>query len=229
MAYPDFQRLFVFHKDTSKDGLGAVLYQYQDDIFRFVAYGSRNLTPAEKNYHLHSGKLEFLALKWAICDQFQDYPYYAPSFKVFTDNDPLNCGLSSAKLNATSLCWIGELTDFNFTIHYRPGKANVDADVLSRMPSEDTAYTEIVTQDVLQAIVFSAKSQDWGQVNWVSALTGDHSILSTDSFRREESTGPRIDLKHAQATDQVVRQVSDLIQHGQWPPAAERKHQLGET
>ena len=63
MAYPDFQRLFVFHKDTSKDGLGAVLYQYQDDIFRFVAYGSRNLTPAEKNYHLHSGKLEFLALK----------------------------------------------------------------------------------------------------------------------------------------------------------------------
>ena len=52
-------------------------------------------------------------------------------------------------------------------------------------------------------------------MNWVSALTGDHSILSTDSFRREESTGPRIDLKHAQATDQVVRQVSDLIQHGQ--------------
>ena len=63
MTYPDFQRLFVFHKDTSKDGLGAVLYQYQDDIFRFVAYGSRNLTLAEKNYHLHSGKLEFLALK----------------------------------------------------------------------------------------------------------------------------------------------------------------------
>ena len=66
--------------------------------------------------------------------------------------------LSSAKLNATGLHWIGELADFNFTIHYRPGKANVDADALSRMPPEDRAYTEIVPQDVRQAVAFSAKS-----------------------------------------------------------------------
>ena len=63
MAYPDFRKPFVHHTDASKDGLGAVLYQYQGDNLRVVAYGSRNLTPAEKNYHLHSGKLEFLALK----------------------------------------------------------------------------------------------------------------------------------------------------------------------
>ena len=94
--------------------------------------------------------------------------------------------------------WIGELADFNFTIHYRPGKANVDADALSRMPSEDTGYTEVVPQDVLEAVAFSAKSQDRGQVNWVSALTGDHAVLPTDPFRSEESTGPRIDLKHSQ-------------------------------
>ena len=61
MAYPDFQKPFV---------LRAVLYQYQDETLRVVAYGSRSLTPAEKNYHPHSGKLEFLVLKWAICDQF---------------------------------------------------------------------------------------------------------------------------------------------------------------
>lgn len=128
MAYPDFQKPFVLHTDASKDGLGAVLYQYQNHILRVVAYGSRSLTPAEKNYHLHSGKLEFLALKWAICDQFL---YYAPSFKVYTDNNPLTYVLSSAKLNATGLRWVGELADFNFTIHYRPGKANIDADTLS--------------------------------------------------------------------------------------------------
>ena len=81
IAYPDFQKPFVLQTEASKDGLGAVLYQYQDEILRVVAYGSRSLTPAEKNYHLHSGKLEFLALKWAICDRFRGYLYYTPSLK----------------------------------------------------------------------------------------------------------------------------------------------------
>ena len=97
------------------------------------------------------------------------------------------------------------------------------------MPSEDTGYTEVVPQDVLEAVAFSAKSQDRGQVNWVSALTGDHAVLPTDPFRSEESTGPRIDLKYAQATDQVVRRVSNLIRRGQRPPEAERKRELSET
>ena len=45
--------------------------------------------------------------------QFRDYLYYAPNFKVFTENNPPIYVLSSEKLNATSLRWIGELADFN--------------------------------------------------------------------------------------------------------------------
>ena len=233
MAYPDFQKPFTLHTDTSKDGLGAVLYQYQDEILRVVAYGSRSLIPAEKNYHLHSGKLEFLALKLAICDQFRDYFYYAPSLKVYTANNPLTYVLSSAKLNATGLHWIGELADFNFTIHQRPGKSNIDADALSRMPSDDVAYmktyTEMVPPDVLQADACSAKSQDQEQVNWVSALTGDQNVLPKDPVRTNKFTVPVIDIKSAQASDQVVRRVSDLIQRGQRLTTGERKRELSET
>lgn len=101
MAFPDFETPFVLHTDASNDGLGAVLYQKQEGKLRVIAYASRTLTPAEKRYHLHSGKLEFLALKWAICDRFRDYLYYSPPFTVFTDNNPLTYVLSSAKLNAT--------------------------------------------------------------------------------------------------------------------------------
>ncbi len=36
------------------------------------------LPQQKKNYNLHSGKLEFLALKWAICEKFRDYLFYAP-------------------------------------------------------------------------------------------------------------------------------------------------------
>ena len=86
LGYPDYGLPFVPHTDASNEELGAVLYQRQSGKMRVIGYGSRTLTPAEKNYHLHSGKLEFLALKWAICEQFRDYLYYAPSFTVFLKN-----------------------------------------------------------------------------------------------------------------------------------------------
>lgn len=132
LAYPDFTRPFILHTDASQRGLGAVLYQNQQDKMRVIGYGSRTLTPAEQNYHLHSGKLEFLALKWAVCDKFKDYLYYAPHFTIFTDNNPLTYVLSTAKLNAVEHRWVGQLADFHFDIKYRPGKVNIDADVLSR-------------------------------------------------------------------------------------------------
>ena len=140
MASPNFELPFVLHTDASGEGLGAVLYQEQGSTLRVVGYGSRTLTPAERNYHLHSGKLEFLALKWAITDKFRDYLFYAPSFVVFTDNNPLTYVMSSAKLNATGHRWVAELADYNFTIKYRTGKSNVDADILSRMPLDMDEY-----------------------------------------------------------------------------------------
>lgn len=90
----------------------------------------------------------------------------------------------------------------------------------------------IVPPDVLQALACSAKSQDQGQVNWVSALTGDHTVLPTDPVGTDKSTCtvPVIDIKHAQATDQVyVRRVSDLIQRGKRPKTGERERELSET
>jgi len=67
LGYPDFRKPFVLHTDASQEGLGAVLYQKQDGKMRVIGYGSQSLTKAEKNYFFHSGKLEFLALKWAVC------------------------------------------------------------------------------------------------------------------------------------------------------------------
>ena len=70
MAFPDFTKLFVLHTDASQEGLGAVFYQEQNGKLRVLAYASTTLTPSEKNYHMHAGKLEFLALKWAVTEKF---------------------------------------------------------------------------------------------------------------------------------------------------------------
>ena len=69
MGYPDFEKPFVPHTDASQEGLGTVLYQKQDRHMRVIGYASRTLSPAERNYHLNSGKLEFLALKWVVTEQ----------------------------------------------------------------------------------------------------------------------------------------------------------------
>ena len=75
LAFMDFEKLFLLETDASLCGLGAVLSQKQDDgKFHPVTYASRKLKGGEKKYH--SSKLEFLALKWAMTDQFREYLRY---------------------------------------------------------------------------------------------------------------------------------------------------------
>lgn len=126
MAYPDFNLPFTLHTDASEKGIGAILYQHQDGKLRVIGYASRTLSPAERNYRLHSGKLEFLALKWAVCEKFRDYLFYAPYF-IYTDNNPLTYVMSTAKLNAVGHRWVGELSDYCFDIRYQPGKVHIRA------------------------------------------------------------------------------------------------------
>ena len=71
LAFPDYKFPFILHRDSSSEGLGAVLYQKQEGKLRVIAYASRSVTKTESNYPTH--KLEFLALKWAICEKFHEY------------------------------------------------------------------------------------------------------------------------------------------------------------
>ena len=64
LAYADFTKPFKLHNDACGTGLGAVLYQTQEDgTEAVIAYASRSLNIAESHYPAY--KLEFLALKWA--------------------------------------------------------------------------------------------------------------------------------------------------------------------
>ncbi|KAJ8009423.1 hypothetical protein DPEC_G00088720 [Dallia pectoralis] len=213
LAYPDFDLPFTVHTDASEQGLGAVLYQRQSGRLRVIAFGSRTLSPAEKNYRLHSGKLEFLALKWAVCEKFRDYLFYAPHFTIYTDNNPLTYVMSTAKLNACGHRWVGELADFRFAIKYRPGKSNVDADTLSRLPLNMDTYVAECTQKLSKETVRAtwqgsrvAKVKDVAYVGALNLTRGpeppgmqplstvDHDEL-VKAQREDPAIGPLIKLK----------------------------------
>ena len=129
-AYADFKAPFILHTDASGDGLGAVLYQIQEGKQRVIAYASQSLTRSERNYPVH--KLEFLALKWAITDKFHEY-LYGSKFQVYMDNNSLTYVLATAKLDATGHRWVAALSNYTFSIIYKPGKGHKHVDTLSHI------------------------------------------------------------------------------------------------
>ena len=131
LAFADFERPFLLETDASNEGLGVVLSQKQDDgKFHPVAYASRGLKGRVWNYH--SSKLEFLALKWAVTDQFRKYLQYKP-FTVKTENNLLTYIMSTPNLDATGHHWVAMLAQYDMKIEYLRGTDNNVADALSRV------------------------------------------------------------------------------------------------
>ena len=95
LVFADFQKPFRLETDASREGLGAVLLQESDDgHYHPVAFASRELREGSPSI---ISKLKFLALKWAVTEQFREYLQYQP-FTVRTDNNPLTYILTTPNL-----------------------------------------------------------------------------------------------------------------------------------
>ena len=160
LVFLDFDKPFLLETDASKEGLGAVLSQKQDDgLYHPIAFGSCSLTPSEKNYH--SSKLEFLALKWSVTEHFKEYHAYA-LFVVRTNNNPLTYVLTTPNLNATEHRWVGVLASFKFTLEYQKGADNGVADALSQVPIHQDCET---VQSLLEGAIMGATDREEAEVS----------------------------------------------------------------
>lgn len=200
LGYAHFSLPFELHVDASTDGLGAILYQQQEGIPRVIAYASRRLSDTEKKYPAH--KLEFLALKWAISEKFHDY-LYGQKFMVLTDNNPLTYVLTTAKLDAAGYRWLAQICSYDFSIRYRSGKTNIDADALSRLPEIDSGSVKAICQQGSQEDVILSLP-----VN-VSAVDD----LAKDCL----STLKPIDMRQLQRADKSIHHVIQCIESGLKP------------
>lgn len=132
LGFPDFSCGFILEIDASFNGLGAVLPQKQENVLVVFGYASRALKPCERNMQNYSSmKLELLALYWAVTQKYRDL-LLGTELIVFTDSNPLSYLQITAKLGATETRWAAELAQFTFTIKYRSGRSNKNADGLSR-------------------------------------------------------------------------------------------------
>ena len=130
LVQPDFNEKFTIQSDASNTGLGGILTQVIDGEERVIAYASRSLSRAERNYA--TLEKELLGVLFCI-DKFKQY-IEGVRFNVITDNYSL-LWLNNLKNPSGKLVrWAVKLRQHSFDLIHRKGSLNVVADALSRNP-----------------------------------------------------------------------------------------------
>ena len=158
LVYPSFDKDFTLETDASIDGIGAVLSQPQaDGCLHPVAFASRSLSPAERNYAITD--LETLAVVWVVT-HFRCY-LYGHSVTVYTDHSAVRAVLETPNPTGRHARWWMRVHGCGIksvTIVYHPGKTNANADALSRNPVGVPPTEGIAETDMQVAMVQSQQS-----------------------------------------------------------------------
>jgi hypothetical protein len=127
---PDPTKRYILDTDASKYAIGAILSQDYPDGRHPVAYFSKSLLPAEKNYEIYDREL--LAIIYAL----KAFRYLLlgaqEKFLIRSDHKNLTYFKSPNNISPRQARWQQTLDDYNFELIHFPGKSNTIADLLSR-------------------------------------------------------------------------------------------------
>ena len=161
--------------DASKQGLGAVLQQIQNNgEWKPICFASRFLTNFEAKYSIN--ELELLAIVWAV-EHFKNY-VYGVKFKIISDDIALMTVLKPNRGNKTFSSrltrWVDRLLHFEFEEVHVAGRTLGMADYLSIHPSE------------LEGATIKAETlwNEWFTVNSVISL---NNVLENGELTSEQA------------------------------------------
>lgn len=182
LACPDFTLEFTLQVDASNFGLGAAMTQAQGGKEVVIAFASRLLTEAERNYS--TTEKECLALVWAV-RKFKPY-LEGYHFTAITDHVALSWLMKLHEPSGRLARWVMELQQYDFSIKYRKGTLNRVADALSRQPHELPSDGPETTADADVAVLTRSqsrgvtKAEPCGEATSATAQPGEN---TNDSVR----------------------------------------------
>ena len=147
--HPDFNKTIFVQTDSSKGGIGVVLFQrMMNGEEGIIAIGSRVLREAETRYS--TTEREALAIVWA-CQKFRMY-LEGRTFVVITDHKALTFLLKAHLNNDRLKRWVLWLQQFSFKIEYSPGEKNIVPDYFSRLATNKFNEEEEMQVNIINII-----------------------------------------------------------------------------
>jgi hypothetical protein len=182
LAVPETGKDYTVYCDASKNGLGCILMQDQ----KVIAYGSRQLKPHEVNYPTHD--LELAAVVFAL-KQWRQF-LYGVKCELYTDHKSLKYFFTQKELNMRQKRWLELIKDYDLTINYTPGKANVVADALSRKSTEtqlmDRELPKELLKDLERLEIQCLEVKSLGSIFTMRVMEERQSDLKYTIFRRQD-------------------------------------------
>jgi hypothetical protein len=127
---PDWNKPFIMETDASGYALGVVITQEHKDGIHPIAFHSRSLLDAEKNYDAHDK--EMLGIIYGLKMGRKFFLGAQEPVQIRTNHKNLQYFREPQKLIGRQARWIMLMQDYNYMFEYIPGETNVVADLLSR-------------------------------------------------------------------------------------------------
>jgi hypothetical protein len=136
LLQPDQKKPFEVEVDASNYAIGAVLMQQDDkDIPHPVAFFSKTMNPAQRNYDIYNRELLGLI---KTCRHWRQYLHQpAHKVKIYTNHTNLLYWKNPGEHDRRVARWHTELLEYDFQLVHLPRKRNGQADTLSRRPDHD--------------------------------------------------------------------------------------------
>jgi transposase InsO family protein len=128
LCSPVWDEPFVLETDASDVAIAGVLMQGG----RPIAYASRSLSPAEKNYT----PMDRECLAIIEYTRYFDYYFEGTDWSVLTDNQPIKHIFDMKNPRGRHARWLLEFQNLHGHVQWRKGSDNVVADYLTRLPPE---------------------------------------------------------------------------------------------